>query len=86
MTTTEGKISLTILEYDSIDRKIIKRNLKRLMAIHGFKPSEIMEIGFARNNVYAWTNLKAPNIPMFDQALRIATHFNFSVEEFIKNI
>lgn len=86
MTTTEGKISLTMLQYDNIDRSIIKRNLKRLMAIHGFKPVDIMALGFAKNNVYAWSNSKARNIPMFNQALRIANHYEFSVEEFIKNI
>jgi len=75
--------------YNNVDRKIIKANLKRLMKEKEIKPNDIMLLftkDFTINNVYAWTNKAANNIPLFDQAFNIATKFNFSVEEFLKEI
>jgi hypothetical protein len=56
------------------------------MSEYNIKASDIIKIGFKANNVYSWTNQTSNNIPMFEQSLSIATTFNFSIEEFLKNI
>jgi len=73
-----------INQYNSTDRQTIKANLRRLMINYNIKPNDITELGFARNNVYAWTNQTSNNIPMFEQALKIATKYEFNIEEFLK--
>jgi hypothetical protein len=73
-----------ISDYNSTDRKVIKENLKRIMWEKSIKPSDIMSLGFGKNNVYQWTNSNANNIPMFEQALTIAVHFNFYIKDLIK--
>jgi hypothetical protein len=70
-----------ITDYNNTYRKVIKDNLKRIMWEQSIKPSDIMELGFGKNNVYQWTNSKANNIPMFEQALTIAVHFKFDITE-----
>jgi hypothetical protein len=56
------------------------------MSEYNIKASDIIKIGFKANNVYSWINQTSNNIPMFEQSLSIATTFNFSIEEFLKNI
>lgn len=75
-----------INQYNSLDRKVIKQNYKRILREFDIQPKEVMELGFAKNNVYAWSTCSSPNIPMFDQALTIAVAFHFSIEEFLKKI
>jgi hypothetical protein len=43
-----------------------------------------MDLGFATKLVYGWTTMSNQASPMFDQALRIANHFGFNIEEFLK--
>lgn len=73
-----------INEYNNIDRQIIKKNLKRIMGKCDIKPGDIMNLGYEKNNIYAWTNLTANNIPMFNQALHLAVCFNFDINELLK--
>jgi hypothetical protein len=73
-----------IKQYNSTDRKVIKANLKRIMNIYNIKPADIIALGYSSRNVYAWTNRSASNIPLFEQALNIAVHFDFSITEFLK--
>lgn len=80
----QAEILELINTYNSIDRTIIKVNLKRLMTGHSIKPGDIISLGYAKNNVYSWTSKSSPNIPLFEQALNIATVFNFNVKEFLK--
>lgn len=86
MQYTQEQILNIIKQYQNTDRNIIKANLRRLMSEYNIKASDIIKIGFKANNVYSWTNQTSNNIPMFEQSLSIATTFNFSIEEFLKNI
>ena len=74
----------TTSQYNSTARNRLKANYKQILKDHNIKPAEIIDMGYATNNVYSWTNVKANNIPMFEQALKIATHFNFDIKEFLK--
>lgn len=73
-------------QYNNTDRKLIKSNYKRILNDFNIMPKDIMELGFAKNNVYAWSTISSPNIPMLDQALTIAVAFDFDIEEFLKEI
>lgn len=76
---------LEIMEkYNSVDRKIIKANLVKVYKTYGFKNQNIRtELDMAKSKVDSWTTMSMPNIPTFYDALRIAVHFGFSVEELI---
>lgn len=86
MQHTQAEFLNIIHQYQNSDRNIIKANLRRLMDKYNIRASDIIKIGYKANNVYSWTNQTSNNIPLFDQALSIATTFNFSIEEFLKNI
>jgi hypothetical protein len=73
-----------ISDYNNTDRKVIKENLKRIMWEKSIKPADIIALGFGKNNVYQWSNSKANNIPMFEQALLIAVKHDFDITELIK--
>lgn len=75
-----------INQYNSTDRKIIKLNLKRILAEYEIKPKQIIELGYTSPNVYSWLAPTANNIPMFDQALHLSVAFDFDIEEFLKEI
>jgi hypothetical protein len=75
-----------INNYNSIDRKIIKANFKRILKEFNITPKDIMELNFSSSNVYAWGTTCNKNIPMFDQGLAIACTFGFCIEEFLKEI
>ena len=74
----------TINDYNSIDRKIIKANLKRIMKEQRFRLRDIEGLGYNRYNAASWTNKASNNIPMFEQALTISTTFNFDIKELLK--
>lgn len=80
---TQQEILDLIQTYNSTDRKIIKANLRRILTERGKERKDIIELGFASPNVYAWTGNVANNIPMMDQALTIACTFGFDVREFL---
>jgi len=84
MQYTQAEFLQIIKQYSSTDRSIIKANLKRIMDIYGIKPADIISLGYSPRNVYAWTNKSTKNIPLFEQALNIAVHFNFNITEFLK--
>jgi len=67
-------------------RKTIKQNYTCILRQFDIQPKEIMELGYAKNNVYSWSTKASPNVPMFDQALAIACAFDFDVREFLKEI
>lgn len=74
-----------INQYNSTDRQVIKNNLKRILIDYNIKPSDIMNLGYMKNNVYSWMNQSSTNIPLFDQALNIAVKCNFDIKEFLKD-
>lgn len=82
----EQKDFLEIMEkYNSIDRKIIKANLTKVYKTYGFKNQDVRtELDMAKSKVDSWTTMSMPNIPMFYDALRMAVHFGFNIEELIK--
>lgn len=75
-----------INQYNSTDRKIIKLNLKRILAEYEIKPKQIIELGYTSPNVYSWLAPTANNIPMVDQALHLSVVFDFDVREFLQEI
>jgi hypothetical protein len=84
MEYTQAEFLQIIQQYNSTDRRVIKTNLKRIMNIYNIKPADITALGYTSRNVYAWTNKSTKNIPLFEQALRISTRFNFNITEFLK--
>ncbi len=74
-----------INQYNQTDRKLIKQNLRHILTTHNIKPKHIIQLGFARPNVYAWMAPTTNNIPLINQALTIACAFDFSIEEFLVN-
>jgi hypothetical protein len=84
MEYTQAEFLQIIQQYNSTDRRVIKTNLKRIMNIYNIKPADIAALGYTSRNVYAWTNKSTKNIPLFEQALRISTRFNFNITEFLK--
>ena len=85
----QNEILKLINQYDTKNpdiRKNIKQNYIRILKKYNIQPKDIMELGYGRNNTYSWSTKSSPNIPMFDQALTISCAFNFSVEEFLKEI
>lgn len=73
-----------IRSYNSLDRKVIKDNLLRIMDKYKIEPKDIIALGYQKWNIYSWRNKGANNIPMFEQALDIAVAFEFDVREFIE--
>ncbi|MGI6224609.1 MAG: hypothetical protein ACOYJG_13595 [Prevotella sp.] len=85
----QNEILELIKQYDVKNpdiRKNIKQNYIRILEKYNIQPKDIMELGYRRNNTYSWSTKSSPNVPMFPQALTIAVAFNFSVEEFLKEI
>ena len=82
-TYNQAEILELINQYNSTDRKLIKLNYKRILEQFNIMPKEIMELGYAKNNVYAWSTKSSPNVPMFLQCLTIAVVFGFDIEEFL---
>jgi len=83
---TQAEILNLINQYNIKDqdtRKLIKKNYIRILEQFNIQPKEIMELGYARHNVYSWSTKVSPNIPMLNQALTISTAFNFNIEEFL---
>lgn len=83
---TQQEFLSIIDQYNTIDRKTIKQNLKRILTEQDIKPRQIIELGYSSPNVYSWLAPTANNIPMFDQSLHIAVEFDFDVKEFIQDI
>ena len=75
-----------IQTYNNMDRKIIKNNLKRIQNELGIETKQIIELGYASPNVYAWKAPTTNNIPMLDQALHLAVEFQFDVKEFFEEV
>ena len=71
---------------DQTTRETIKKNYIRILDEFNIQPKEIMELGYAKNNVYSWSTKASPNVPMFDQALTVSVAFDFDVREFLKEI
>jgi len=84
MEYTQAEFLQLIQQYNNTDRRIIKTNLKRIMNVYNIKPADITALGYSPRNVYAWTNKSTKNIPLFEQALNIAVHFDFNITEFLK--
>jgi hypothetical protein len=82
---TQQELLTIINQYNTLPRKIIKSNYKRILSEYNIQPKQIMdELGYGTSNVHCWSTKSSANIPMFPQALSIATAFDFDVQEFIK--
>jgi len=71
-------------KYNSIDRQTIRNNLRLLMNEKNFTSSDMVAIGYNRNTVYSWTKPNVNNIPMFEDALKLAIQFKFDITDLLK--
>jgi len=82
---TQVELLNLIQTYNQTPRKTIKSNYKRILSEYNIQPKQIIdELGYGTSNVHCWSTKSSANIPMFPQALSIATVFDFDVQEFIK--
>ncbi|MEE1126495.1 MAG: hypothetical protein U0L18_11295 [Acutalibacteraceae bacterium] len=83
---TQEKFLEIMKIYNSIDRKIIKANLVKVYKKYNFKNQNVrIELNMAKSKVDSWTTMSMPNIPTFYDAMRMAVHFGFNIEELIVN-
>lgn len=85
MKYTQQQILELIEKYNSIDRKRLTVNLSTVYRIYGFKNKDIMkDFGYTSYKVNSWSAMSSPNVPTFEDALRLAEKYGFSVEELLK--
>jgi hypothetical protein len=84
-TYTQQEFLTIMQEYNTMDRKIIKSNLKDIKVKYNFENADIIrELGFKLNKVTGWFNKSNPVIPNFIDMLQLCTIFGFSIEEVIQ--
>jgi len=85
-TYTQTELLSLINQYNQTPRKLIKQNLRKILTTHNLEPKQLIEIGYSSPTVYAWLAPKSKNMPMLEQILNISNAFDFSIEEFLKEI
>jgi len=83
---SQSEILKLFNQYNTVDRKVIKQNLKRIIDELDLERKDIIKLGYTSTNVYSWFANVNNNIPMLEQALTIACEFDFDVYEFLKEI
>ena len=82
---TQQEFFNIINKYNSIDRKNIKINLIMIFKKQGIKNKQIVEdTGYTSYKVNSWFAISSPNVPTFEDALMLATKYNFDIKELIK--
>lgn len=85
MKYTQQQILELMEKYNSIDRKRLTVNLSTVYRIYGFKNKDIMrDFGYTSYKVNSWSAMSSPNVPTFEDALRLAVRYGFSIEELLK--
>jgi hypothetical protein len=83
---SQEKLLELIQQYNSTDRTIIRKNLKMLMIKKDFTIEDMVNMGYNKNTVYSWTKPSQSNIPMIEDALKLAIQFNFDITDLLKEI
>jgi hypothetical protein len=84
---TQSQILTLIQTYNSTDRKQIKSNLKEIKKKYNFQNHDIVtRFGFSKEKTKCWSNMASINIPVFEDALLIATAYNFDIMELIEGV
>lgn len=86
MTYTQEEMLKLIEKYNSIDRRDLTINLSMIYKIYGFKNKDIIkDFGYTSYKVNSWSAMSSPNVPTFEDALKLAVKYGFSVEELLIN-
>lgn len=84
MTYTQEEMLDLIERYNSIDRKALTINLSMIYKIHGFKNKDIIkDFGYTTYKVNSWSAMSSPNVPTFEDALKLAVKYGFSIEDLL---
>jgi len=83
-TYTQSELLNIMQKYNSTDRQIIKTNLQEIKKVYNFGNVDIVnDLGHKSELVKSWFNKANPNIPIFEDALRLAVHYDFDITELI---
>jgi len=83
-TYTQVELLNLMQKYNSTDRQIIKTNLQEVKKLYNFGNVDIVnDLGHKSELVKSWFNKANPNIPIFEDALRLAVHYGFDIIELI---
>jgi len=83
-TYTQSELLNIMQKYNSTDRQIIKTNLQEVKKTYNFGNVDIVnDLGNKQELVKSWFNKANPNIPIFEDALRLAVHYDFDIMELI---
>jgi len=83
-TYTQSELLNIMQKYNSTDRRIIKINLQEVKKTYNFGNVDIVnDLGNKQELVKSWFNKANPNIPIFEDALRLAVHYDFDIMELI---
>lgn len=84
MTYTQDEMLKLIERYNSIDRKDLTINLSTIYKVHGFKNKDIIrDFGYTTYKVNSWSAMSSPNVPTFEDALKLAVKYGFSIEDLL---
>ncbi len=84
MVYSQEEILKLIERYNSIDRKVLTINLSMIYKIYGFKNKDVIrDFGYTTFKVNSWSAMSSPNVPTFEDALKLAVKYGFSIEELL---
>ena len=84
-TYTQSELLNIMQRYNSTDRQIIKQNFQTVKRVYKFQNADIeRDFGYQIERIKGWFNKSNPVIPIFEDALKLAVHYGFDVEELIK--
>lgn len=84
MSYTQEELLKLIEKYNSIDRKVLTINLSTTYKMHGFKNKDIIkDFGYTTYKVNSWSAMSSPNVPTFEDALKLAVKYGFSIEDLL---
>ena len=84
-TYTQSELLNIMQRYNSTDRQIIKKNFKEIKKLYNFQNADIeRDFGYNLEKIKGWGNRSNPNIPVFEDALKMAVHYGFDIEELIR--
>ena len=79
---TQLELLSLMQKYNSTDRLIIKTNLQEIKKTYNFGNADIInDFGYNLEKIKGWFNKANKTIPMFEDALKLAVHYGFDIEE-----
>ena len=84
-TYTQAELLKFLQTYNSLDRMQIKQNLKEIKRQHNFQNIDIVtRLNENENKIKGWFSKASPNLPSFEDLLRLSIEFEFDLEEVVK--